>query len=87
MPDTGPFTIQEVIAVKRRHEDELMSRPNVVGVGVGLVGGTDDAQAGTPGIVVTVRRVQPEGALPAELEGVPVQIREIGTLRGQADER
>ena len=75
-------------AVKRAHEAALMARPNVVGVGVGLVrrGGT---LTGDVGIVVMVSRKLPPGELaaddliPAELEGVPVDVQEVGEIRAQ----
>ena len=75
-------------AVKRAHEEELLARPNVVGLGVGLMrrGGalTEDV-----GIIVLVSRKLPSDELsapdliPAELEGVPVDVQEAGEIRAQ----
>ena len=83
MPDTDPLTIEQVMAIKRRHEAALMRRPNVVGVGVGLVETAAGFQPAIPGIVITVRQAPAASAFPAELEGAPVQVLEIGTPRGQ----
>jgi hypothetical protein len=64
--------------VKQRHETELMSIPGVVGVGIGQC----DGQAC---IKVLVEEETPElaGAVPADLEGVPVEMEEIGQVRAQ----
>jgi hypothetical protein len=75
-------------AVKRAHESELLSRPNVIGVGVGLrrQGG---ARTNTVALVVLVTQKLPEAALapkdviPAEIEGVPVDVQEVGTIKAQ----
>ena len=75
-------------AVKRAHEEALMARPNVVGVGVGLIqrGGVP---TGEVGIIVMVSRKRPSSQLagpdliPTELEGVPVDVQEVGEIRAQ----
>ena len=79
-------TLERTQAVKRAHEKALMARANVVGVGVGLVqrGG---APTGQVGIIVMVSRKRPAGELaakdliPSRLEGVPVDVQEVGKLR------
>lgn len=73
-------------AVKARYESDLLARPGVVGVGVGLRqrGGayTDEVC-----IVVMVHskrpssELPPEELLPATLEGVPVDVQEAGEIR------
>ncbi len=80
--------IEQARQVLRRHEGELLGRANVIGVGVGLrqVGGqpTDEVA-----IVVLVRNKRPQTALapedllPRDLEGVPVDVQEIGEVRAQ----
>lgn len=73
-------------AVKQTHEDKLMSMANVVGVGVGLRqrGGVKED---TVALVVMVTRkvprtlLAPEDVIPAEIEGVPVDIQEVGEIR------
>jgi hypothetical protein len=72
-------------AVKRAHEVELMGRANVVGVGVGFRqrGGvrTDEVA-----VVVMVRRkvaraqLAPADVIPTEIEGVPVDVQEVGEI-------
>jgi len=75
-----------VVEVKERHTAGLLARPNVVGVGVGYktVG---NERAGPLSVVALVHTKMPraalsEGALvPAELDGVPTDVVEVGHLR------
>jgi hypothetical protein len=78
--------LDRVRAVKATHEAELLRKANVVGVGVGLrshEGRFTDELA----IVVSVRQKLPRSALraqdviPVELDGVPVDVQELGILR------
>ncbi len=72
--------------VKRRWEAALLRKANVVAVGIGYRqrGGrmTDELC-----LVVSVRRkvplesLAPEDRIPPEIEGVPVDVQEAGTLR------
>jgi hypothetical protein len=72
--------------VKNRYEADLMARPDVIGVGVGMRqrGGkyTDEVC-----IVVMVRAKQPlaaldaERVLPTSLDGVPVDVQAVGEIR------
>lgn len=83
MQDTSPFG--KARAVKRTHQVELMGKANVVGVGVGL-----RQQGGIPtgelAIVVMVRQKVPRAQLasadviPTEIEGVPVDVQEVGKI-------
>ena len=78
--------IQRVTEVKRRHEKELMRKPNVVAVGVGFRtrGGarTDEAC-----IVVSVKtkvpasQLKPGEAIPASIDSVPTDVVETGEIR------
>jgi len=78
--------LERVRTVKQAYERELLQKPNVVGVGIGLRtrGGqlTDEL-----GIVVSVTKKQPldlleaDDLIPTELEGVPVDVQEVGVLR------
>lgn len=75
-------------AVKRAHASELLSKANVVGVGVGFCeqGGerTDNV-----GLVVMVKHKLPreqlsaDDVLPVEIDGVPVDVQEVGVIRAQ----
>ncbi|MDX1687251.1 MAG: hypothetical protein R3248_04635 [Candidatus Promineifilaceae bacterium] len=79
---------QRAQAVKRKHESDLLSRPNVVGVGVGYCQRGGKA-TGEIGIVVMVdRKVSPQSLgpgeiIPDELEGVPVDVQEAGHITAQ----
>lgn len=67
--------------VLRRHEGVLLSKPNVVGAGLG------EDETGALVLVVMVRskvsaeELPTDALLPAELEGLSVDVREIGDLR------
>jgi hypothetical protein len=73
-------------AVKAAHEKQLLAKANVVGVGVGL-----RRRAGAPlgqvCIIVSVRKkvpreqLSPADRIPAELDGVPVDVQETGPIR------
>jgi hypothetical protein len=71
--------------VRSTYEADLLRRANVVGVGIGLSGGSGDRPA-EPVIVVSVSVREPgeltrSGAgLPRQLEGVPVEVRVVGDL-------
>lgn len=75
-----------VQAVREAHERELLAKPNVVGVGVGEVKRAGE-QVGRLGLIVMVARKAPPGqlsaaeAIPAEIDGVPVEVREVGEIR------
>ena len=79
---------QRASEIKDRHEAELLSKANVIGVGVGLrqEGGLYTQEVA---LVVMVRRKLPhteipqEDLLPVEIEGIPVDVQEIGDLSAQ----
>jgi hypothetical protein len=66
-------TIEEVLAART---PELMAITGVVGTGIG-------ADAGRPCILVFVTKREPqlEREIPDSIEGFPVRIEEIGTVR------
>jgi len=80
---------QAVQSVLQIHQDALMSKPNVVGVGIGLreVGGI---RTETVSIVVLVSQKVPRAqlsagaVLPTELEGIPVDVQEVGKISAQS---
>ena len=67
---------------KARHEADLMSLPNVVGVGIG-------ERAGDPAIVVLVTHkvalaeLAPEERVPPTIEGFQVDVIETGEIRAE----
>ena len=75
--------------VKRAHEEELMGKANVVGVGVGFIQ-REGRNAGRVGVIVMVSRklaeseLPPDDCIPTELEGVPVDVQEVGTIRADS---
>lgn len=82
-PETSMDRVQEV---KQLHEADLMSKANVVGVGVGY-----RQKEGKPtdqlGLIVLVERKQPPAELspqdmiPKQIEGVPVDVQEVGQIK------
>jgi hypothetical protein len=74
-----------LLEVRARHEAELMRHPNVVGVGDGIRM-RDGKPTGQAAIIVYVERKVPRkdlaerDLLPAEIEGVPVDVVETGRI-------
>jgi hypothetical protein len=73
-------------AAKQAHRAFLLSLPNVVGVGVGLR--TRHGQpTGEVALVVMVKKkiadseLSPDQLVPRELDGVPVDVLEVGDLK------
>ncbi len=74
-----------VMAVKRAHEQELLSKANVVGVGIGY-----RQAAGQPtdtiALVVMVTKklppthLSPQDRIPPQIEDVPVDVQEVGEI-------
>jgi hypothetical protein len=78
--------IERVKTVKAAYEKELLAKANVVGVGVGLRqqrGKVTDQVC----IVVSVRQkvpheqLSPHDRIPAQIEGVPVDVQVSGEIR------
>ena len=78
--------LQRARAVKKTHQSILMAKSNVVGIGVGF------AQQGQHitnkiALIVLVSRKLPrsmlskEDIIPSEIEGVPVDVQEVGTIK------
>ena len=78
--------IERVKAVKAAHEKHLLSKTNVVGVGVGLRqrGGEFTNEVC---IIVSVRQkvpseqLSPSDRIPAQVDGVPVDVQATGEIR------
>ncbi len=76
---------EHIKAVKEAHLEALMGKANVVGVGIGF-----QQQAGKPtgkvALVVMVsqklpaHQLAPEDILPAEIDGVPVDVQQVGEI-------
>ena len=73
-------------AVKALYEDDLMSKANVVGVGIGLRHRGGEL-TGEPAIVVSVvdkvppSQLAPDDVIPRELDGIPVDVQIVGKPR------
>jgi hypothetical protein len=80
--------VQKAQAVKEAYTAELMAKPNVVGVGLGLHR-AEGQRTEQVGLVVMVSEKVPEALLaledriPAEIEGVPVDVRVVGEIKAQ----
>lgn len=77
---------EKIRSIRRAHENELMSKANVVGVGVGYrqhAGKRTDELA----LVVMVNKkvplaqLAPQDVIPTTLEGVPVDVQEVGEIK------
>ena len=83
-----PITFERVKQIKEVHESELMSKANVIGVGIGFrqEGGLRTEKLA---LVIMVERKLPVAQLasrdliPPEIEGVPVDVQEVGKVRSQ----
>ena len=80
------LTLEHVQEVKRRHENDLLRKPNVVGVGIGY-----HQHAGQPTdeicIIVSVKAkvtaspLKREDQIPTSIENVPVDVVATGEFR------
>ncbi len=79
----------KALRVKESHEAALLAKPNVLGVGVGFRhrGGVRLEEIS---IIVMVRRkvpaaqLAPADRIPSEIDGVPVDVHEVGDVRAKA---
>lgn len=78
--------VDKASAIQKAYQSDLMAKANVVGVGVGYrqkAGKRTDLVA----LVVMVERklprsaLAPEDILPDEIEGVPVDVQEVGQIK------
>lgn len=77
--------IEAIRAVKDRYAESLLKKKNVVGLGIGYkeVGGQETEQLS---LMVMVRKKESSSQLetadliPAEIEGVPVDVKEVGEI-------
>jgi hypothetical protein len=87
--DTDAHNSMDAIrAVKQAHEGQLMGMANVVGVGIGFRT-CQGLRTNEPALVVMVSRkipselLNPEERIPAEIDGVPVDVQEVGQIHIQ----
>jgi hypothetical protein len=72
-------------AVKQAHESELMKRANVIGVGVGYQKKGENWTSQVALIILVAKKVpadqlSPKDLLPSSLDGVSVDVQEVGQL-------
>lgn len=81
----GPAEERRIAEVRARHETELLRYPNVVGVAEGIRT-RQGKPTGERCLIVYVERKVPRGQLegreilPSEIEGVPVDVVEVGRV-------
>jgi hypothetical protein len=88
MSDEQERTLRAV-QVKQLHEPALLAKANVLGVGVGLRqrSGMSETEVA---VVVLVRRkipaaqLAPQDRIPSEIDGVPVDVQEVGDVQARA---
>ncbi len=71
--------MKDIRTIKKRFEREWLSMAGVVGVGIGMT------TRQMPGIIISVQRDSPaiRAAFPAEVEGIPVEVRAVGEIKAQ----
>jgi len=85
--ETKPIeSYQKAMVVKEKHEEALLNKANVTGVGVGLRMRSGELKDEVVLVVMVTRKVPraqlaPEDFVPSEIEGVPVDIQEVGHVR------
>jgi hypothetical protein len=84
----GQVDLQRALVVKERYETELMGKANVQGVGVGLHMREGKPTGGLSLVVMVTHKVPkaqlaPEDLIPSEIEGVSVDVQEVGELEAQ----
>jgi len=78
--------IQKAIEVKRRYEQSLLKRSNVVAVGIGFqtkLGKPTDTVALIVNVTQKISRSEllPDDVIPGILDGVPVDVQEVGMIK------
>lgn len=76
------------VRVKQVYESDLLAKANVLGVGVGLRQRSGKTAAGVAVVVLVRRKVPvsqlaPQDRIPSEIEGVPVDVQEVGDVQAR----
>lgn len=92
-PETGKSSFTEqvtrIMEVRRKYEEELRKKPNVVGFGVGCREKDGKWIEGKVVLKVNVSRkvdpkqLEPDEVIPAVLEGIEIDVVEVGDLKAQ----
>lgn len=76
---------EQAKAVKDAYLDDLLSKPNVVGCGIGFRQVQGERTNEIVVVVMVTKKVpnaqlDPDELIPRELEGVPIDVQEVGEL-------
>ncbi len=88
--DTMSDEMKHALDVQQRYENYLLSKPHVVGVGVGFayVKGTETTEIAVVVMVehkVPMQELEPSERIPSRLEGVRIDVREMGQFTAFGD--
>jgi hypothetical protein len=86
LPQIVPSEFLPLVELQLAHQDALLNRPNVVGVALGHkhTGGIHTGERAITVLVhrkVDARYLAPKAIIPAELDGVPTDVQEVGLIR------
>ncbi|MGV2437494.1 MAG UNVERIFIED_CONTAM: hypothetical protein LVT10_23465 [Anaerolineae bacterium] len=78
------FNADYIATIQEKYANELLQKPNVIGIGMGMVKSAT-AETEELGIVVMLSAEQPHNLsdaerMPKRLEGVTVEVRVLGTF-------
>jgi hypothetical protein len=76
-------TGSDLEAVQKRHEAWILGLPNVVSVGIGERSGRSVIQVGVTR-KVPISELRPDEVIPSTLEGVEVDVAEVGSVTVEA---
>jgi hypothetical protein len=76
------------VRVKQLHEPALLAKANVLGVGVGVRQHSGKSSTEVAVVVLVRRKVPasqlaPQDRIPSEIEGVPVDVQEVGDVQAR----
>ncbi|MDR3573996.1 MAG: hypothetical protein P4L50_09050 [Anaerolineaceae bacterium] len=86
-PSTTEF--DRARAVKKAHENELMKRANVIGVGIGYQKKGENWTGQVALIVLVAKKLpaeqlSPKDLLPSMIDGVTIDVQEVGRITAQS---
>ena len=86
--ENGEKAFRLAQTIKNKYEVMLMSKANVRGIGIGLHMREGQPTGGVSLIVMVSHKIPasqlaPEDLIPEEIEGVPIDVQEVGDLEAQ----
>lgn len=78
-------SLNHIHAIKAKYESELLTIPNVLGVGVGLRRRADRITEDICIVVMVnqkyaLENLHPDEVIPSEIEGIPTDVQEAGVI-------